>query len=66
MKENPMSEPKNGNNGNAEGQDLAWIRNGLDPEQMARLAAAEIEEARRATSRPRHWRPVEVDPSQLR
>ena len=47
-------------------QDLGWLRNGLDPDRMARLAKAEIEEARTATSRPRHWRPVEVDESKMR
>jgi ribosomal protein L16/L10AE len=48
------------------GQDLRWLRKGLNPDRMARLAKAEIEEARTATSRPRHWRPVDVDESQMR
>jgi ribosomal protein L16/L10AE len=50
----------------AASQDLRWLRNGLNPDRMARLAKAEIEEARTATSRPRHWRPVDVDESQMR
>jgi hypothetical protein len=59
----------NATNGKAQtppNQDLEWLRNGLNPERMAKLAKAEIEEARTATSRPRHWRPVEVDESQMR
>jgi hypothetical protein len=45
---------------------LQWLRNGLDPTRMQALAVAEIREARTATSRPRHWQPVEVEEAQLR
>jgi hypothetical protein len=47
-------------------QGLGWLHKGLNPERMARLAKAEIAEARTATSRPRHWRPVDVDETELR
>jgi ribosomal protein L16/L10AE len=46
--------------------ELAWLHNGLNAERLAKLSAAEIEEARTATSRPRHWVPIEVDDALLR
>jgi hypothetical protein len=46
--------------------ELAWLHNGLSAERLSRLAAAEIEEARTATSRPRHWVAIEVDEALLR
>jgi hypothetical protein len=47
-------------------EELAWLHNGLNAERLMRLAAAEIEEARTATSRPRQWVAIEVDEALLR
>lgn len=47
-------------------EDLQFLRHPPDPTAMAKLREAEIEEALTATSRPRHWRPVDVDPALLR
>ena len=47
-------------------EDLAFLRNPPDPALMAEMRKAEIEEALTATSRPRHWRPVDVDPALMR
>lgn len=46
--------------------DLRWIHSEPDPKIMAAIEKAEIEEALTATSRPRHWAPVEIDPALLR
>jgi hypothetical protein len=46
--------------------DLQWLRNGFDPEQLEEQIRKEIEEAQTATPTPRHWRPVEINPRFLR
>jgi hypothetical protein len=46
--------------------DLKWLDNGFDPEELADQVRKEIEEARTATAMPRHWRPVEIDEEQMR
>lgn len=62
-----MNEPeKNDKNGEATSQDRAWRHRGLDPEQMTRLAEAEIKAARLGKSGGRHWQLADVHPSQLR
>jgi len=47
-------------------EDLEFLDNPPDPEVIAKMREAEIEEALTATSRPRHWRPVDVDPALMR
>jgi hypothetical protein len=47
-------------------EDLQWLRNGFDPEQIAEQVREEIKEAQTATPTPRHWRPVEVDDALIR
>ena len=47
-------------------EELSWIGGQPNPRVMAEIARAEIEEALTATSRPRHWTPVEVDEALLR
>jgi hypothetical protein len=46
--------------------DLQWLRNGFDPEELEEQVRKEIEEAQTATPTPRHWRPVEVDEALMR
>jgi hypothetical protein len=46
--------------------DLQWLRNGFDPEELEEQVRKEIEEAQTATPTPRHWRPVEVDDALMR
>jgi hypothetical protein len=46
--------------------DLQWLRNGIDPEQLEEQVRKEIEEAQTATPTPRHWRPVEIDEALMR
>lgn len=47
-------------------EDLKWLDNGFDQEQLAKQVREEIEEAQTATPTPRHWRPVQVDDALMR
>lgn len=47
-------------------EDLAWLRNGFNPDEIEAQISKEIEEAKTATATPRHWRPVEVDEALMR
>jgi hypothetical protein len=40
---------------------LDWLHNGFDEEAMKRGYERAFERAVNATSRPKHWRPVDVD-----
>jgi hypothetical protein len=44
----------------------SWLHADPDPDQIERLARAEIEEALTATPTPRQWHPVEVEEEALR
>jgi hypothetical protein len=46
--------------------DLIWLRNGFDPDQMAEQIRLEIREAQTASPTPKHWRPVDIDEALLR
>jgi hypothetical protein len=46
--------------------ELAWLHNGLNRERLAKLAEAEIEEARTATPQPRFWVAIDIDEALLR
>jgi hypothetical protein len=46
--------------------DLMWLRNGFDPEQIAEQVRREIELAQTASPTPKHWRPAEIDEVLLR
>jgi hypothetical protein len=47
-------------------EDLLWLRNGLDHGRLAEMARVEIADALNSSSRPRQWRPVEIDEALLR
>lgn len=47
-------------------KDLEFLNAQPDPQRMAQIKESEIRNARSATSTPRHWRPVDVDPAHLR
>jgi hypothetical protein len=46
--------------------ELSWIGREPNPAVMAEIAKGEITEALSATSRPREWRPIEVEEALLR
>lgn len=47
-------------------EELSWIGREPNPAVMAEIAKVEITEALSATSRPRAWKPVEVEEALLR
>jgi hypothetical protein len=46
--------------------DLRWLTNGLNRDEVEELNRLEIEEAKAATPTPSSWRPVEIDDAELR
>ncbi len=47
-------------------EDLQWLRNGFDQDQVKQQIREEIKEAQTATPTPRQWRPVDVDEALMR